>query len=124
MNIKSKIIVDIDNTISIKEPGQDYQNAQVNHNVVEKLKHYRGMGFTICLFTSRNMNTFDGNQGLINVHTIPKILTWLKNHEIPYDELLVGKPWCGPDGFYVDDRAVRPSEFANLTFEEIQKILE
>ncbi|EGR0135488.1 capsular biosynthesis protein, partial [Vibrio parahaemolyticus] len=37
--------------------------------------------------------------------------------------VLVGKPWCGHEGFYIDDRAIRPSEFARLNIEEIYELL-
>ncbi|CDT98899.1 Capsular polysaccharide biosynthesis protein (fragment) [Vibrio coralliirubri] len=43
---------------------------------------------------------------------------------MPYDEVIVGKPWCGHEGFYIDDRAIRPSEFVNLTFDEINNLIE
>ena len=59
----------------------------------------------------------------INVHTLPKILTWLDKHQVPYDEVIVGKPWCGDEGFYVDDRAIRPDEFVKLSLSEIHKLL-
>jgi capsule biosynthesis phosphatase len=54
---------------------------------------------------------------------LPIIIEWLDKHDIPYDEILVGKPWCGNEGFYVDDRAVRPSEFAAMSFKEVTELL-
>ena len=65
------------------------------------------------------MRTFEGNIGKINVHTLPIVIEWLKKHDVPYDEIIMGKPWCGFDGFYVDDKAIRPNEFAELSYEEI-----
>ena len=35
----------------------------------------------------------------------------------------MGKPWPGYGGFYVDDKAIRPSEFVNKTEEEIIDLL-
>ena len=70
------------------------------------------------------MRTYEGNVGKINIHTLPVIIQWLEQHEVPYDEIIVGKPWCGHEGFYIDDRAVRPSEFAELDFEGINQLLE
>ncbi|MBF4400514.1 capsular biosynthesis protein, partial [Vibrio anguillarum] len=29
---------------------------------------------------------------------------------------------CGHDGFYIDDRAVRPTEFASMSLEEIHQL--
>lgn len=69
------------------------------------------------------MRTYDGNIGKINANTLPVIVDWLSRHSVPYDEIHVGKPWCGDDGFYVDDKAVRPSEFARMSLEEIRAVL-
>jgi capsule biosynthesis phosphatase len=69
------------------------------------------------------MRTYEGQIGKINANTLPVIIDWLARHEIPYDELHVGKPWCGTDGFYVDDKAIRPSEFLALSHAEIQALL-
>jgi capsule biosynthesis phosphatase len=69
------------------------------------------------------MRTHEKSIGRINALTLPVVIDWLKRHDIPFDELHVGKPWAGPEGFYVDDRAVRPSEFATLSHAEILKLL-
>jgi capsule biosynthesis phosphatase len=61
--------------------------------------------------------------GKINAVTLPLIIKWLDKHNIPYDEVHVGKPWCGQDGFYVDDRAVRPDEFVGKSYTEIRVLL-
>ncbi|EBM2458025.1 capsular biosynthesis protein, partial [Salmonella enterica] len=84
---------------------------------------YKEQGYTITIFTARNMKTFSGNLGKINIHTLPIIIEWLNKNDVPFDEVIVGKPWCGTEGFYVDDRAIRPSEFINLSEKEIKDIL-
>ena len=117
-----KLIVDIDNTICTTHNG-DYPNSKVKMDVVKRLREYKKSGFEIVLFTSRNMRTYDNNIGKINLYTLPIIVDWLKKHEVPCDELYVGKPWCGVDGFYIDDKSIRPDEFTNLSFEEIKKII-
>jgi capsule biosynthesis phosphatase len=70
------------------------------------------------------MRTHDGDISKINIHTLPIIINWLERHNVPYDGIIVGKPYCGTEGFYVDDRAIRPNEFINKDIEEINKILE
>jgi capsule biosynthesis phosphatase len=117
-----KLIVDIDNTLCITT-NSDYENSKPVIPVIEKLREYKELGFTIVLFSSRNMRTFESNIGKINIHTVPKLINWLHKFEVPFDELLIGKPWCGNDGFYIDDRAIRPSEFLNLSYDEIQALL-
>ncbi len=116
-----RIIIDLDNTLCFSEG--DYRTAKPNPPVVEKLREYRALGFEIVIHTSRNMRTFQGNVGKINVHTLPVILDWLKENGVEFDEVQVGKPWCGHDGFYVDDRALRPDEFARLTPHEVAALL-
>jgi capsule biosynthesis phosphatase len=118
-----KIVIDLDETISQRVSGTDYGSALPRNDVIERMREYGEMGFEICIFTARNMRTFEGNIGKINAHTLPVIIEWLRKHDVPYDEIIVGKPWCGHDGFYIDDRAIRPSEFLKMTAQEIDVLL-
>ena len=69
------------------------------------------------------MNTFNSDIQLIKQKTYPKIIAWLNKNDIFYDELIIGKPWCGVDGFYVDDRSIRPDEFEKMSLNNIKEIL-
>ena len=127
-----RLIVDLDHTICVPDVGQDqtldrsiiYRMAKPVPAIIEQLRHYKAQGFEIVIHTSRNMRTFAGDVDQIREHTLPVILEWLAEHDVPYDEVIVAKPWCGFDGFYIDDRAVRPSEFRSRTYEEIVSLLE
>lgn len=114
--------MDLDDTMCHTVDG-DYVNSAPVIPVIEKIREYKEMGFTIVINTSRSMRTYEGNVGKINAHTLPTIIEWLNKHAIPYDELMVGKPWCGMEGFYVDDKAIRPSEFVEKSYEEIAALL-
>ncbi|WP_422138230.1 capsular biosynthesis protein [Endozoicomonas sp. ALC020] len=118
-----KLIIDLDGTIT-KADTNDYKNVKPNLDVIRQLRLYRKIGFIITIHTARNMRTYEGNVGRINIHTLPVITQWLEQHKVPYDEIIVGKPWCGHDGFYIDDRAIRPSEFAELSPEGINQLLD
>ncbi|ECR5117113.1 capsular biosynthesis protein, partial [Salmonella enterica] len=118
-----KIIIDIDMTLTKGKGPGGYEDALVNKDLVVKLKEYKEQGFMIVLNTSRNMNSYNNNIGLINKNTLPILIKWLEVNSIPYDEIYVGKPWCGHEGFYVDDKAIRPSEFINYSYDEIVEIL-
>ncbi|MDZ4317436.1 MAG: HAD hydrolase family protein [Phenylobacterium sp.] len=118
-----RLVFDLDGTLTHDDPGVPYGERRVNRAVVDQLRAYRAMGFEIIICTARNMRTHGGQLGKINALTLPIILDWLARNDIPYDEIHVGKPWCGTDGFYVDDKAVRPSEFATLTYDEIRALL-
>lgn len=118
------IVFDVDGTICpVKAVGQEYDDVMPDVAFVDKMRSYKEEGFYIILATSRNMNTFDGNVGLLVSRTAKQLMAWLDRHNIPYDELYVGKPWPGHDGFYVDDRAVRPAEFMALDFAQITQLL-
>ncbi|BCV64704.1 hypothetical protein TUM17387_00630 [Shewanella carassii] len=118
-----RLIVDLDGTLTLGD-SKDYSAVSPRLDVITKLREYQAQGFDIVISTARNMRTFEGNVGKINIHTLPVITAWLDKHQVPYDEILVGKPWCGHEGFYIDDRAVRPSEFAELSREQIEELLE
>ncbi|MFM6994752.1 MAG: HAD-IIIC family phosphatase [Sediminibacterium sp.] len=118
-----KLIMDLDDTICSTLNG-DYTNSKPNLKVIDQLKSYKNRGFEIVIHSSRNMRTYDGKIGKINVHTLPKIINWLTENQVPFDEVIVGKPWCGFDGFYVDDRSIRPSEFLKFSYDEIKLIID
>ena len=118
------IVIDLDGTLTLPGSGDSYADLQPVPAVVEQLRRYAGQGFRIAIMTSRNMRTFGGSIGRINAETLPVIIDWLKRHGIPFDEVHVGKPWCGDDGFYVDDRAIRPSEFVGLDPVGIARLLD
>jgi capsule biosynthesis phosphatase len=117
------VVIDIDGTLADRRgPNQSYAEVSALPSVVEKVRSLKQQGYWIILYTSRNMRTYGGNIGQIMCHTAPVLAEWLGRHQIPYDELHFGKPWCGHDGFYVDDRAIRPREFVTLDLKEIEAI--
>ncbi len=119
-----RLVIDLDGTLTVDAPGVPYPDKPPNLPVIERLREYRAAGFEIVIATARNMRTHAGNIGRINALTLPVILAWLDRHQVPYDEVHVGKPWAGHEGFYVDDRAVRPREFLTKDPDEIAAQLE
>ena len=116
-------IFDIDGTLCpIKGKDERYEDMVPYKDMVDRIREYKEQGARIVLFTSRNMNTYQGNIGLINANTAKNILEWLEKWEIPYDEIFYGKPWPGHNGFYVDDRTVRPDEFLHKSIDELKEI--
>lgn len=118
-----RLIVDLDGTLT-QANTSNYNDVLPRKDVVDKLNEYKSDGFEIIICTARNMRTYEGNIGKINIFTLPTIIDWLDKYEVPYDEIIVGKPWCGHEGFYIDDRAVRPSEFTRLSLQEINELIE
>ena len=118
------IVIDLDGTLTLPGSADSYAALKPRQEVVRQLRDYSAKGFRIAVMTSRNMRTFENSIGRINAQTLPVVIEWLKRHDIPFDEVHVGKPWCGDQGFYVDDRAIRPSEFVSLDPQSIGALLE
>ena len=127
-----RLVIDLDHTICVPQsdpdgtadPVRHYAQATPVRPVVEQLRAYKARGFEIVIHTARNMRTFEGEVEKVRAVTLPLIAEWLDRHDVPYDEIIVGKPWCGADGFYIDDRAIRPSELVSLSYDEIKGLLD
>lgn len=118
------VVLDIDGTLCpTKRPDEAYADLIPYPDMIGLVRDYKAQGFYIILQSARNMRTHGGNIGKLNADTLRTLFAWLDRHDIPYDEVHVGKPWCGPGGFYVDDRAIRPSEFRALDHEQILALI-
>ena len=116
-------VFDIDGTLCpLKKKEQKYEDLVPYPEMVAKIREYKKNGAKIVFYTSRNMNTYDSNIGKINVNTGRIIFAWLDKWQIPYDEVVFGKVWPGHNGFYVDDRTIRPDEFLKYTTDELSRI--
>lgn len=105
-----KLIVDLDGTLT-QANTSDYRNVLPRLDVIEQLREYHQLGFEIVISTARNMRTYEGNVGKINIHTLPIITEWLDKHQVPYDEILVGKLGVGTMDFTL---MIAPCALPNL----------
>jgi capsule biosynthesis phosphatase len=119
-----RVVFDIDGVVCKKGSERDYADREPHREVVKRLREYEQAGYYMILYTARNMNTHEGRIGRINADTAKTLLDWLDRYDIPHDEIYYGKPWCGNNGFYVDDKAIRPTELLNNSPEAIQALLE
>ena len=117
-----KLIVDVDDTITIHKSSNNYYEKLPNLELIKKLREYKDNGFEIILYTARNMYSHQGDLGKINAKTAPILIQWLSKYNVPYDGLIFGKPWCGEGGFYIDDKAIRPREFMELSYDQILRL--
>ena len=114
-------VFDLDGTICpIKSAGESYADLRPFPEIVERMRQLHERGAKIAISTSRNMRSYEGNLGVINLNTAAVLLPWLEKWHIPCDELYYAKPWPGHKGVYVDDRAVRPDEFLSRTMDELE----
>lgn len=125
MSIKEdKVLVfDLDGTLCEIDKNKKYEDLLPIKKMVEKLLEYKKRGYWIIIQTARQMKTYQGNVGMINANTSKVTIQWLEKHNIPFDEIHFGKPWCGRQGFYIDDKAIRPNEFYELSEEELKALI-
>jgi len=122
-DIMNQLVVDIDGTLCVIDDGTPYPDREVRTDIVKKLRNYYNLGWSITLYTSRNMNTYNCDTSKIAAHTIPILVKWLEANDVPFDGVHIGKPWPGDAGFYIDDKAIRPSEFLKYSYDEICVLL-
>lgn len=119
---RQSIVVDLDNTITIEDPSVSYAEKLPNLDIIAKLHDYKKQGFKIIINTARRMKTHKNDESLILKDVGQDTLTWLKKNNVPYDGLKFGKPFA-ENGFYVDDKSVRPSEFLEMSSEELLNLV-
>ena len=112
------IVIDIDDTLcytkhGYKDAKTKYGEAMPNIVMIEGVRKLHAKGYKIILHTARRMLTFDGDINKI-IDDVGDITTdWLERHEVPYDELVWGKPYSST--YYVDDKAMNLQEFKEWT---------
>jgi capsule biosynthesis phosphatase len=107
-----KICFDIDGVLCpLRRPGQTYAELEPQPGAVEKLRALKAAGHYIILQTARHMKTCDGNVALVIARQGKTLLDWLDRHQLPFDELLFGKPHAD---VYVDDNAYRFTSWADI----------
>ena len=123
MRTERTLVVDVDGTLCpIKPDGMAYRDLPADPAMKARLASLRADGWFIVLFSSRGMRTYGGNVAAILEHILPPMVEWLDRNGIAYDEVQLAKPWPGRDGFYVDDRAVRPREFLTMSLEQLAQV--
>lgn len=110
------LVIDIDHTICTPDDTktdtfEKYGLATPISEMIESIRKAKAKGFRIVLFTARRMATHNGdiNKVIADVGDLTK--NWLAEHNVPYDELIFGKPNAV---YYVDDKALRPDEFVKF----------
>ena len=112
------ILIDLDNTLAISDFNKEYSELNFDSQILDSILLAKRKGYKVKIHTSRNMRSFNGDLKKIKNHTLPIIEDWLKKNNIPYDEIIIGKPWCGPNGIYVDDKSLSPYEFKMKNFSD------
>lgn len=114
MNSDYTIVFDLDNTICIPNLSEDnvflrYGHAVPIHSVIDRMKILHEKGYKIIIHTSRGMLSTNGDIDKIKKRVGKITEYWLDRYNVPYDELIFGKPYSNT--FYVDDKAMTIDQF-------------
>ena len=103
---KLRICFDLDNTLVTypRVPG-DYSTVLPVDSTISVARWARAEGHTIIIYTARRMMTHANNVGRVTADIGRVTFDTLEKFNIPYDEIIFGKPIAD---VYIDDRAVNP----------------
>jgi capsule biosynthesis phosphatase len=105
-----RICFDLDGTIAdLKKAGEEYSDVLPNPGARDTLMRLRSEGAYIIIHTARGMGSCDNNLGRVIAKQADVTIQWLKKWDIPYDELLFGKPNVD---VFVDDKGYRFENWA------------
>ena len=109
-----RIVFDLDGVIcELKKPSESYSDVIPNKDIIEKMREMKNDGHYLIIHTGRHMRTCDGNVSKV-IEKVGSITeNWLKKWNVPYDELVFGKPYAD---MYIDDLGI---EFS--TKEKLEK---
>lgn len=107
---ENKLVIDLDNTITIDNKSLSYPDKKLNDKVKASILESK-KNFDITILTARNMKSLKGDLNKIHEITKPIAIKWLSQNEVPFDDIIFGKPYCGEDGHYVDDKNISIEEF-------------
>ena len=116
LDLDSKaIVIDLDDTLCAPDKrlnGVDkYIHARPYPFLIMKLRALHEEGWYITIMTSRHMVTCKGDVDEIWNRIGQITVDWLDKNNVPFDQLVFGKPW---GRHYVDDKAMSIKEFMEM----------
>jgi len=102
------IVFDVDDTI-LTTQNRDYKNSEPVMEVIVGMREMKEKGWTIILHTARGMGRSNGNIESVRQEVIEEIECFCTKYDVPFDSIQIGKPWAA---YYVDDKAMTPTQFA------------
>ena len=118
-----RIVFDLDGVIcDLKKPSESYSEVSPKKKVIQKIRNLKEQGHYVIIHTGRHMRTCDGDVTKV-IEKIGKITEeWLKKWDVPYDELIFGKPYAD---IYIDDLGIEfsTSEKLGEKLESIQPVI-
>lgn len=102
--MKRRFCFDLDNTlVTYPTERSNYTTVKPIEKNINLVRDLKDLGHTIIISTARSMRSCQGNIGKVMAKSAKVTLQTLEDFNIPYDELVFGKPYAH---VYIDDLAV------------------
>lgn len=88
-----------------KRDIKDYTSVKPINATIQYIQEMKRQGHTIIIHTARKMKSCNHNEGAAIAMGAREVIDTLERFDIPYDELLFGKPIAD---IYIDDKAFNP----------------
>jgi capsule biosynthesis phosphatase len=106
MDYTKTLVVDFDDTLAYTL-NRDWQNAEPNTALIEKLNGLFDQGWTINILTARGNISCKTRQEADEKYR-PQIEKWLEDNHVKYSSLSFEKPLAV---YYIDDKGITPEDF-------------
>lgn len=121
------IVFDLDDTICYPNHSETdsipkYGKAVPNTTLIAYMQKLKEMGYHITICSARRMVTHSGDIDKIVADIGEITINWLKQHNVPYDDLHFGKPYSST--WYVDDKAMDVNTFYKWADYEVNSMRE
>lgn len=103
-----KYVFDLDGTICSQESYGMYHMARPINRMIKRMRQLHADGHTVVIFTARGMETWKGDVVAIEKDLRKLTEDWLLKWNVPYDQLIFGKPSAD---VYVDDKGIQAFDF-------------
>lgn len=110
-----RIVFDLDNTIvTYPRKYKDYSTVGLYKNIVDFIRELKKQDHYIIIHTARKMVSANHSIEIAKTMIGDSIESFLNEHNIPFDEIILGKPF---GDIYIDDKAYNP--FDHSLFSQI-----
>lgn len=105
-----RLVIDLDDTLCTPDKLQTdtyhrYALAKPIHHRILAVRQAHAAGHYIIIHTARRMLTHNGDVAAVEADVGEVTRSWLREHNVPYHELVFGKPY---GDYYIDDKAALP----------------
>lgn len=115
MNHSKRIVFDFDDTISFTK-NRDWENAEPNLKLINRINSLFESGWQIDIFTARGSISC-ASRAEADKKYRKGIEEWLAKHKVKYHNLSFDKPLAN---YYVDDKSLTPDEFLKINFQQLK----